>query len=157
MLPDWFLFLVDNTSLIRRRIWVSYEVLCLKLTLEAVINWLIHYMLFYAVSAIFQPYCGGVICMSFTLSNECDSIHSDLYFWDIGSRFYITTTTITAPQSVCLFVYLFVCLFVWRGFVLFENFLLIWRCHYYRWQAANFNQSRHFWPLSSEGSSACHC
>ena len=50
-----------------------------------------------------------------------------------------------------------VCLFVCLGFnVLLENFSLIWRRLNCRWRAANLTYARHFWPLSSEGSSACH-
>ena len=53
---------------------------------------------------------------------------------------------------VCLFVCLFVCL---EFLVPLENFSHIWRRH-----AGEVLQivtyARHLWPLSSEGSSACH-
>ena len=48
---------------------------------------------------------------------------------------------------------LFVCV---EFFVPFESFSLIWRRHHYRWRAANFDHTWHLWPLSSEGSLACH-
>ena len=46
--------------------------------------------------------------------------------------------------------------FVRMGFIVqLENFSLIWRRHHYWWRAAN-SYARHSWPLSSEGSLACH-
>ena len=48
-------------------------------------------------------------------------------------------------------------LFVCVEFIIpLENFSLIWRHHHYRWRAANLTCTRHSWPLSSEGSLACH-
>ena len=60
-----------------------------------------------------------------------------------------------------LVVFCFVCL---EFFVPLENFSLIWRRHHYRWRSAKFDQcsalmiwyDMHSWPLSSEGSLACH-
>ena len=37
-----------------------------------------------------------------------------------------------------------------------REFSLIWRRRHYRRKAANFTHDRHLWPLSSEGSLACH-
>ena len=51
-------------------------------------------------------------------------------------------------------VYVF-CLFL-ELIVPLENFSLIWRRHHYRWKAANLTYTWHSWPLSSEGSLACH-
>ena len=49
---------------------------------------------------------------------------------------------------------LFVCLF--EVFVPLGNFSLIWRCHQYRWKAANLTYTWHWWLLSSESFLAWH-
>ena len=49
--------------------------------------------------------------------------------------------------------FLFVCLFV-CGLLSHSRIFLTWRHHHYRWRAANFDLCS--WPLSSEGSFACH-
>ena len=48
-------------------------------------------------------------------------------------------------------------LFVYLGSTVpLENYSFIWRRNHCRWRAANFDLARHSWPLSSEGSMACH-
>ena len=44
-----------------------------------------------------------------------------------------------------------VCMFVWV-FVPFENFSLVWRRHHHEL----FKFAHYSWPLSNEGSLACH-
>ena len=53
-----------------------------------------------------------------------------------------------------LFDFMFVCLDFF--FVQLDNYSLIWRRYHSRWRAAVLTLARHSWPLSSEGSLACH-
>ena len=65
--------------------------------------------------------------------------------------------TVSINNKACTKLFLFVCLFVLGFIVPLENFPLIWRRHHYRWRLQIFlTYTRHSWPLSSEGSSACH-
>ena len=66
--------------------------------------------------------------------NECELTHGKI---------------ICKKNIVSLVFVLFVC---FRFFVPIENVSLIWRYHLYWWRAADFD----LWPLSSEGSLACH-
>ena len=50
---------------------------------------------------------------------------------------------------------LFVCVCL-EFFVPLENFSLKWRRHHSWWRATNFYVTRPSWPLSSEGTLACH-
>ena len=54
------------------------------------------------------------------------------------------------------FVYLLVFLFVLGFFISIQNFSLTWRRHYYHEGLKILTYAQHSWPLSSEGSLACH-
>ena len=119
--------------------------------------------------------------MWLTLKFECSSIDwlIDLIDWLIWV-FVVSPLKAGYFLFVCLFVWsfsshlrifqsCFVCLvffrptreffnlvlFVW-GFRPTEIFSLILRRHHCWWRAANLTYAQHSWPLSSEGSLACH-
>ena len=78
---------------------------------------------------------------------------------------YLIQIKYTTRKSSCwvfLFGWFFCLFFVFGGFfclgffVPLENLSLIWRRHHYRWKLQNLTFARHLWPLSSEGSLACH-
>ena len=68
-----------------------------------------------------------------------------IYTYDLPTSFKIfeilDQTSQMRISTIC-----FICL------IPLENFSLIWKRHHYQWRA----YSRHSWPLSSEGSLACH-
>ena len=51
------------------------------------------------------------------------------------------------------FCFFGVCFWV---FIPLLNVSLVWKRHHYWWRAQDFAYTRHSWPLSNEGSLACH-
>ena len=105
---------------------------------------------------IFDEKSPFVLYVSFwvwwSLKSEDSSAHITMFCgWSYQYWYY----NVFKLRNIYPYLFLF-CLFVWDLSSHSRIFSLIWRCHHYRWRAANFDLCAHSWPLISEGSLACH-